>query len=160
MATLSWQGGRDMGHLQKQVREQGQSIQANAIEALELSVEEGAVYTQDNLEAAVTKTGRARAAGTPMAFDEGGVDEVGGFPGRHDSGNMVGSVGHEVRAKRSPKAYGVFGWWGSNYEDYFRDQDLGEGNIPAARALPQAYNRARENFRRRLNDIIRNRPVS
>lgn len=139
---VSWKGGRDMGALRMKIHERGEDFKARSLEALEASIAEGGMYVQDNLEAAVTKTGERRA-------------ERGGLPGRHDSGNMVGSTSYEVRNPRARIVTGVFGWWGSNFEAYFRDQDLGEGNIPAARALPNAFFRARENFRRRMRDVAR-----
>lgn len=141
-AGVSWKGGRNMGHLQMRVKERSENLKADLREALEISVEHGGMYVQDNLEAATTRTGIRRA------------EERGGFPGRHDTGNMVGSVSAEVRNPRAKRVWGVFGWWGVNYEAYFRDQDLGEGNIPAARALPQAFFRAREEFRRRVRRIV------
>lgn len=144
---VRWQGGRDLGTAKVRVRQAGENLKAGAAEALELSIEEGAVLTQDFLEAAVTRTGEERAA------------ERGGFPGRHDTGNMVGSVSYEIRDARSRRVWGVFGWWGGNFEQYMRDQDLGEGNIPAARALPQAFYRVRENFSRRMRDLVKGRPV-
>lgn len=136
-----------MATLQLEVKKKAETFKADAQLALELSIEDGAVYTQDNLEAAHTRTGQKR--------EERGE----GLPGRHDSGNMVGSLSYEVRTPRARIVWGVFGWWGANFEQYFRDQDLGEGNIPAARALPAAYIRARENFRRRMRNVVRGRPV-
>lgn len=143
---VTWKGGRNMSHLKMKITSESKTLKAEAIEALELSVEDGAWWTQDNLEAAVTPTGQRRA-------------ERGGFPGRHRSGNMVGSLSYEVRSPRAKIVWGVFGWWAANFEAYFRDQDLGEGNIPAARALPQAYIRAREAFRKRMRDVVRGRSV-
>lgn len=160
MAKAQWKNGRNMQTLSMALRNRGENLKARALEALEKSIEEGGAYVQDNLEAAVTKTGLARAQGAPMVFDDGLGDADGRFPGRHETGNMVGAVGNEIRDRRSRRVIGVFGWWGQNYEDYFKAQDLGEGDIPAARALPQAYGRARENFRRRMRDVVRNRPVS
>lgn len=136
--------------LTMKIKERGEELRNESIEALALSVAEGGVYVQDNLEAAHTRTGRRRA------------EESGGLPGRHDSGNMVGSVSYDESSDVPTRAKVVwmrFGWWGVNFEQYFRDQDLGEGNIPAARALPQAYLRARENFRRRMRDVVRGRGV-
>lgn len=139
---VSWRGGRNTRNMQQDLRERRALLRQRALRALEDSVEEGAAYTRDNLEDAHTRTGLRRA-------------ESGGLPGRHDTGEMVGAVGAEVREPSANPVWGVFGWWGSNYQRYFRDQDLGEGNIPAARALPAAFLRAQENFRARLQDISR-----
>jgi hypothetical protein len=126
--------------MQLDLKRKLEGLRAEAVEALDQSVLEGGTYLQDNLEAAVTKTGLARA-------------ERGGFPGRHDTGNMVASVGSEVRNARGKRVIGVFGWWGANFEQYFRDQDL---NAPSpARALYPAYIKARENFRRRMKQIVK-----
>lgn len=144
---VSWKGGRNMGTLSMRLRERGENLKARSLDALEQSVAEGGMYTQDNLEAATTRTGEKRA-------------ERGGFPGRHDTGNMVGSVSYEVENPRAKLVWGRFGWWGSNFEKYFRDQDLGEGNIPAARALPNAFFRARENFRKRMREVVRGKSPS
>lgn len=147
MAKAKWRGGKNMHQLQMRVKQRGANLKTDSLVALSLSIEEGADYTQDNLEAAVTRTGLAR--------EERGE----GFPGRHETGNMVGAVSNEIRSPRAKIVWGVFGWWGANFEQYFRDQDLGEGNIPAARALPQAEVRARENFRRRMRNVVRGKPV-
>lgn len=130
-----------MKTLQIEIRKRQGNIKERGTEALEITIEEGAGYIQDNLEDAVTRTGLARA-------------EQGGFPGRHKSGNMISDVSHEIRNKRSKRVWGVFGWWAENFERYFRDQDQGEGDIPAARALPQAEVVARERFRQRMRDIV------
>lgn len=143
MSKVKWKRGGGMSTLQMKVREKGERFKRDALEALEQSVDEGGMYLQDNLEAAITPTGLARA------------ESRGGYPGRHDTGNMIASVSAEVRSPRARRVWGVFGWWGENFEQYFRDQDLGEGKIPAARALNPAYIRARENFRRRMRAIVR-----
>lgn len=123
-------------------------VKKEAARALELSVEEGAVALQDNLEAAETKTGRARVS-----------SGRGQFAGRHDSGNMVGGVSHNGdRQKRSGKiTWASFGWFSGDFEDYMRSQDLGEGNIPAARAMNAAFVVAREAFLRRMRAVVRGR---
>jgi hypothetical protein len=131
----------DIAKMQLRVKEAGEDYKERSIDALEISVAEGGLFTQDYLEAAVTKTGLAREEAT------------GGFPGRHLSANMVGSISYDDRTRVSTRAKLVlmaFGWFPGEFEQYFRDQDLGEGNIPAARALPQAFLRARENFRARM----------
>lgn len=140
--TITWRGGRDILTIEKDLQQRKKEIKANALIALELTIEEGAVDTQDGLEAATTPTGERRAA-------------RGGFPGRHDSGNMVGSLSYEIRNAAAQLVTGVFGWWGENFEKYFSDQDLGEGNIPAARALPTAFDRAIQKFRARMLDVTK-----
>lgn len=157
MARVTWKNGRDLRHMERMLVQRQESIKAEVIEALEYAIERGAVMTQDNLEAAVTRTGLARveAARNPsMAL--GGEDfSATAFPGRHVTGNMVGAVSYEVRNSRARAVTGVFGWWGQNYKDYFPEQDLGLGNIPAARALPMAYLQALEIFRERVSGIVR-----
>jgi hypothetical protein len=145
MGGITWRNGRDLDHLAVRVKRRGEELRECALEITEQAVAMGAVATQDLLEDAVTPTGLRREA------------ERGGFPGRHDSGEMVGSVSYEVRHPRARRVWGVFGWWGSNFEDYFRDQDLGEGNIPPARALPQAYLRAEQFFRARMRRLVQGR---
>lgn len=157
MARITWRNGRSLEYMKRRLVERADSIKAEMIEALEDAIEQGAVKTQDYLEAAVTKTGLARvemASQPSMAL--GGEDfSASVFPGRHVTGNMVGSVSYEVRNPRAREVTGVFGWWGANYEEYFYEQDQGVGNIPAARALPRAYLEALETFRARVSGIIR-----
>ena len=160
MGKTQWKNGRGMRELTLEIVQHSKNLKAQSLEALELSIDEGAREIQDNLEAATTKTGLARARGQAMVFDPMRSDTAGTFPGRHDSGNMVGSVSSEVRTPRAKIVWGVFGWWGDNYDAYFRDQDLGEGNIPSARALQQADVVARENFRRRMQAIVNGKAVS
>ena len=155
VAKITWAGGRNLGKLEIELKERVQGLKQAAIEALEMTVDEGAEETVNNLEAATTKTGRKRAQGGAMAL--GGADR---FPGRHETGNMVHSVRSEVRDESSDVVWGVFGWWGDQYEEYFRDQDLGEGNIPAARALPQAAAFARQQFEERMRAVIDGKTVS
>jgi len=145
-ARASWKAGRGMYSLQIEVKQRGENLKAEAARALELSVEEGAIETQDLLEKATTPTGDRRA-------------ERGGFPGRHDTGNMVGSISYGLQNARAKIMWGFFGWAKGDFERYMRDQDLGEGNIPAARALPQAYIRARENLRKRMVAIVHGKPM-
>jgi hypothetical protein len=142
--TSGWKGGRTPQVLGRRISERAQVLKSSAIDALEMSIEEGAILTQDFLEDAVTPTGRER-------------EERGGFPGRHDTGNMVGSISYEVRDRKAKRTWGVFGWWGANFERYFREQDepgFGPGNIPPAKALPRAYVIARERLRERLEGIM------
>lgn len=159
MARVTWRGGKTLRHAERLLVERRDDLRAELTDALEFAIAKGGSLTQDNLEAAVTKTGLARvemAKNPSMAL--GGEDfSASAFPGRHVTGNMVGSVSNEVRNRRARRVTGVFGWWGSNYEEYFRDQDLGKGNIPAARALPMAYIQALAIFRERVAKIVRKR---
>jgi len=157
MAKVTWRNGRTLRHAERLVVERRDNLRADLTEALEMSTTKGADLIQDYLEAAVTKTGLARvemASNPSMAL--GGEDfSASAFPGRHVSGNMISSVSNEVRTPRARRVTGVFGWWGANFEKYFRDQDLGLGNIPAARALPMAYIQALALFRERVAKIVR-----
>lgn len=157
MAKVTWKNGRSLEHMERMLIEHKEQIKGDVLEALEFAITRGAVLTQDHLEAAVTKTGLARvqmAANPSMAL--GGEDfSATAFPGRHVTGNMIGSVSHEIRNARARQVTGVFGWWGQNYQDYFVEQDLGVGNIPPARALPFAYLQAIEIFRARVSGIVR-----
>ena len=147
MASLTWKNGKNIDRLTVEVRKSRDQLVDESIEALRLSVEEGALLTQDLLEQATTKTGEKRA-------------ELGGFPGRHDSGNMIASTSFTDKFRRGAAIiWGAFGWFAGEFEQYFKDQDLGEGNIPAARALPQAYARAEAAFKRRMRDVVRGRSV-
>jgi hypothetical protein len=144
MAGVTWRGGRNVSDLARFVVEAGEDFKDRANEALAMTVEEAANDTQDILEAAITKTGRERVrSGT------------GQFAGRHDTGNMVGSVSHNGdRLQRLGKiVVGAWGWFASDFEQYFRDQDLGEGRIPAARALEISYIRAVERFKVRMGRV-------
>lgn len=156
MARVTWVGGRALPHMERRLVEHKDFLKREVIEALDWAIGRGATLTQDKLEAAHTKTGRdrvERAANPSMAL--GGTDySSSAFAGRHVTGNMVGSVSYEVRNPRARLVTGVFGWWGENYEEYFRDQDLGIGNIPAASALPFAYMEALELFRQRVSGIM------
>jgi hypothetical protein len=142
---ITWAGGKDMRDAQRRTRDREKALNEGMVRILEISVAEGALYTQDILEAAVTKTGLRRER------------EEGGFPGRHDTGNMVGSIGVDDRSTvptRGPKVMMSWGWFARYFKQYFRDQDLGEGAIPAARALPQAFFRAQARFENRVRRFL------
>lgn len=143
MAKITWKNGKTLDVLEVKVKAHRDEIVANATEALRITLEEGAVMTQDLLEDAHTRTGLAR-------------EERGGFPGRHDSGNMVGSISYTEKFSKLAKIIsGAFGWFPGEFEQYMRDQDLGEGDIPAARALPQASAQAETNFKRRMRAVVK-----
>lgn len=149
MSKVSWQGGKGVEAIAEKLRVRAQFVQSEAERALALSVEDGGREVQDILEAAETRTGTRRA-------------EKGGYPGRHDSGNMVASVGNNGDSpyRAGPVVLASFGWFASEYEAYFRDQDLGEGRIPPAYAMLGGFTLAREQFRRRMRDVVRGRSVN
>lgn len=144
MSKVRWKGNRTPETIAIQVKVRRDRLKREAQRALEKSVTEGAVETQDILEAAVTRTGLRRQEG------------AGGLPGRHKTGNMVGSISHDGDNPyiAGPVVVASFGWFSGEFEPYFRDQDLGQGNIPAARGLAGGFTLARENFRRRLGRIV------
>lgn len=147
MSKVVWRGGRSVEDLPVALRARQKRVISDAERALEKSVEEGAVELQDILEAAVTKTGQRRQ------------EKSGGFPGRHETGNMVGSISHngDKPYRAGPVVTAAFGWFSGEFEDYFKDQDLGAGDIPAARGMAGAFTLARENFRRRMIQISQGR---
>jgi len=152
VASFAWRGGRDISDMQVQVKRRAGDYRANGIEALKLSITEGAALTEELLELAITPTGLIR--------EERGVR--GGRPGRHLTGNMVDKISHNADSLHdmANRVIGSFGWFAGEFEQYFRDQDLGEGNIPAARALPTAYEFALQAFRRRMDLVARGKSVS
>lgn len=109
-----------------------------AEEIVRVTMEDGKLQTQINLLDAHTRTGRQRET------------ERGGLPGRFETGNMVGSVGDDVQRSRT-QIVGAFGWFASDFEAYFKQQDLGFEKIPPAYALPHAGTVANVRLRRRLN---------
>lgn len=118
-------------------------LEHGARRALELSVAEGAVHLQDLLEAAETRTGQERVT-------RGGISA-----GRHETGNMVASVSHDGdRLPRGDYVIGSFGWFSAEFERYFRAQDLGAGQIPAANALHQAAAYARQRYAGRMYALV------
>lgn len=136
--SVTWRGG-DLHTLVARLEILPQKMAIDVREDLEAAVTLGGTTLQDLLEAAHTRTGERRAEG-------------GGFPGRHDTGNMIASVGNDGD---HPTIDGylttaAFGWFPEDYEQYFRDQDLGLDGIPPAHAMAGAFIRAREEFRARL----------
>lgn len=145
---VTWQGPKPGGsYSRRRLNDAKDTLIDAAADILAEEVETAAENTQDYLEAATTKTGRARA-------------QRGGFPGRHDTGNMVGSLSYDERGEVNTKAKTVWfrwGWWGRNFEEYFRAQDTGEGDMrgPAAQALPNAFLRAEARVRYRLKVLVK-----
>lgn len=143
---VKWAGGRDIAKMAIGMRKSFEATKVQVYEEMEQSIEIGGQLVQDYLEAAHTETGIRRHE-----------SKKGGFPGRHESGNMVASVSYGQAQVSRSRRQGFFGWFAGQFEAYFRDQDVGgeasdgsPGEIPAANALPNAFGRAREVFRARL----------
>jgi hypothetical protein len=83
------------------------------------------------LEAATTPTGDRRVAA-------GGVSA-----GRHETGHMIDMLDSNVTVSENTIT-GTWGW--PNPEDYFLEQDDGQGRIPAAHSLLNSFTKAREEF--------------
>lgn len=134
-----------MRKLERQMEARREEILATARGVMLRAVEEGAVALQDQLELADTKTGRRREL------------LYGGFPGRHDTGNMVGSIdydeGKPFEVDGDVEIY-AFGWYAGQFEDYFYAQDVGEGRIPAARGLEVGYARAIQVIRQNMPKAV------
>lgn len=156
MATITWGSGKDLRRFVKELIAWRDALYAECEAALRDSVTEGALLLQDLLEAAETETGRRRA-------------KTGGSAGRHRSGNMIASVSHNGDAilVSGTRRDASFGWYPENYEAYFKLQDLGSTTavewpdkpglmttIPGAMAMAQASMVAREEFRRRMSEIV------
>jgi hypothetical protein len=151
---MPWQG-KDMRDLRKAILEFKSQKVKEATEALQQSLIDGALALQDLLEAAETQTGIRRA-------------KQGGFPGRHRSGNMVGAVSHNAEKLTPTNTIGAYGWFPDQFEEYFRTQDQGSTSplpwadrpglftaVPAAMAMSGSFTVAREEFRRRLQAIVK-----
>ena len=118
----------NLGSLKERVRTWGQAKEHEAIDLLELTILEGVEVTRANLLAAHTRTGLARA------------EFSGGLPGRYVTGTMYDAIADDVDTAQfeGSRLYMAFGWFPSNWEEYFGEQEDGVGNIPAANALPPA----------------------
>ena len=145
MASVTWKG-ENLRDFANKVRARGDELIAWATEEMEKAVEFGAIELQENLEAAVTSTGEKRVA-------KGGVSA-----GRHRSGNMVGSISYDDAANIEGNEFSMsFGWFAGDFEEYFRDQDLGTGIIPAANAMNPAFVAAREKLKAGLRAVVARR---
>jgi hypothetical protein len=134
---------RAIARLRAQVDARCAEILLAARTVMSEAVADGALRLQDNLEAAVTETGSRRAT------------YFGGFPGRHETGEMVGSIGYEGEDGQPYEDDGrvetfAFGWFPGNFRDYFYEQDVGEGNIPAADAMEPAFEDAKKYVREHM----------
>lgn len=135
---VKWEGGKDVSKMAIGMRKSFEIVKGQVNEELEQSIEIGGGLIQDYLEGAWTDTGIRR-----MIISDG-------FPGRHETGNMIASISYGQTQVSRSRRLGLFGWFPGEFEQYFKDQDQGEGKIPAALALPNAFLRAREVFRGRL----------
>lgn len=126
MTKITWTGPK-MDKIALQIEVQANRKKIQAVQALLDAVDAGTLALQDFLEAAHTRTGLAR-------------EEAGGFPGRHRSGNMVASISNNTHAPQmdGDKTVMAFGWFAGEFQQYFVEQDLGVGNIPAANAMRDA----------------------
>jgi hypothetical protein len=131
----------DLHRLRERVRAYGAAKEAEALDILEFTVMEGVEVTRANLLAAHTMTGRARE------------EFAGGLPGRYVTGAMYDAIAddHEHPEVSGDTIWMAFGWFAGNMEPYFLDQEQGEGNIPAANALPPAEVTAISQVRGRLH---------
>lgn len=113
MTKITWTGP-DMNKIAAQIELQAGNKKIQAVLALADAVDHGTLALQDFLEAAITKTGLAREA-----------DGL-GFPGRHRSGQMVGSISNNTERPQleAHKTVMAFGWFAGEFQAYFRDQDL------------------------------------
>lgn len=68
--------------------------------------------------------------------------EVGGEPGRYETGTMYHSIATNadkpIIDNEAHTTILKFGWFEDTYQAYFREQDLGVGGIPAANAMVTA----------------------
>lgn len=139
MAHAGWKGG-DERKFARDISAWRDRLLNNADRAIAVATEAGGGALQDNLEAAVTPTGVRRE------------ETRGGFPGRHDTGNMVASVSYsgEDIAVTGNIRIGYFGWAPEDYELYFKEQDLGTAIIPAAGAMAAARSLAIDRFNQEM----------
>lgn len=100
-------------------------------------LEEGGKEMVEELELATTKTGWARAA-------------RGGFPGRHDTGAMVGEVDYWLSEDEPEVVIGHWGW--KNPRSYFILQEHGFDEVEAAGSLQKSYNKMRAKFMAGVRD--------
>lgn len=146
MASFAWANGRDgVRGIQIGLTVAIDGIASQCHAALALTAEEAGVTVQDLLEdgpLAFTTTGRERVA-----------SGRGQFAGRHVTGNMVGDVSYQEQSRAKTMLTAWFGWGPGHFQQYYKDQDLGEGNIPAVHALNDAFNEAIVNLERRLRAI-------
>lgn len=106
-----------------------------AEDAMRQAVIDGALALDQGLEASITRTGVARQ------------QTQGGLPGRHRTGTMVSRIRTNANypERSSGQTFMAFGWFAGDFQDYFRDQDMGDkpyseagirdGKIPGAEQL-------------------------
>lgn len=130
------------GRLIARVAEYGRVKEAEARDILEFTALEGVERVRANLLAAHTRTGLARA------------EFAGGLPGRYETGAMYDAIASDAENPEidGDRIFVAFGWFSDNWQDYFGEQEDGEGNIPAANALPPAEVDAIAALSRRLHE--------
>lgn len=143
MARLTWARGGSVEKMAIPIRQRRDDLKEQCREALEQAISDGADLVREGLLVAITRTGLERER------------MRGGLPGRYETGNMYDSVSDNSGnlTEIAEALYGSFGWFAGDFEQYFRDQDLGEGKIPAANALSDAYLFVREQLRAELKRI-------
>jgi len=111
--SLTWKNGKSPEQMIAHIKAKEAFILEGAERALVKAIDEGTLRLQDLLEQATTATGDARA-------------EAGGFPGRHRSGDMVGSISNNsdnLTHEGPTYTQGSFGWFAQYFQQYFFDQD-------------------------------------
>ena len=144
MANLSWSNGGPQGLIAKLEAIPERLKVESEVVVREVS-EWAAGYQKTLLEQATTPTGERRVrSGT------------GGFAGRHDTGHMI----DEITAETTVSADTITGAWGwTNPEDYFLQQDFGEGRIPAADSLVNSFITAEQVFKRRVDELLKQQGI-
>lgn len=139
MTKIRWTGP-NLNKIAAQLEVQANTKKIQAVLALMDSVDEGTLALQDFLEKAYTNTGIHREMFR------------GGQPGRHDTGNMVGSISNNTHAPEydGDRTVAAFGWFAGQFEQYFMEQDLGFGKIPAANAMRDAAQLCVDRMRARM----------
>jgi hypothetical protein len=133
-----------MARLRRELKQRRDEIIEHAETVMGSAMEVGAVKTQDYLEGATTRTGEFRET------------YLGGLPGRHLTGEMVSEVNYEDTPFEIDGDVRVFafGWFPGHFQPYFYEQDVGEGNIPPARALERAYADAKAHVRQNMQRAV------
>lgn len=120
-----------------------------AIEIVEKTVVDAATAQADILENALTPTGIERVA-----------SGRGQFAGRHVTGEMIGSIDHDIEIRDTSDGFEVEGRYGfSDPEEYVLIQDgIGPTQADyAARSLAESFVAAREQFRAQVEGARRGR---
>lgn len=126
-----------------------EAIKEQAIEIVERSVAEGAADQAAILDAprSFTFTGRQRV-----------TSGEGQFAGRHLTGAMIDSIDHSVEVDDNLDGFTITGNWGwPNPADYVIDQDNGTAKIAAAHSLVDSFEKTKETFKQRVEDLAKGR---